>query len=345
MMNEKLKKEYYAALLAKDPQYDGVFFVGITTTGVFCRSVCPARKPKSEHCQFFDRAEEALLAGFRPCKRCQPLCHPDEMPPLVKKLIDAVEENPEKRWKEKDFCELSINAKQASRLFKKRFHMTFVAYARARRMGIALKEIKEKKSVTEGQHEAGYRSGSGFRDAFSKIMGTAPIKTETLNILKANMIDTPLGPMLAVADEKALYLLEFISRRGLEREIENLRNKTQSAVVPGKTAPIISIEKELDQYFEGSLKTFQTPIAMIGTLFQKKVWEELLKISFGKTYSYAEIAQSINKPQAVRAIGRANGTNQLAIIIPCHRVINKSGEIGGYGGGIARKRWLLDHER
>jgi len=159
------------------------------------------------------------------------------------------------------------------------------------------------------------------------------------------LIDTQLGPMLAIADEKALYLLEFVDRRGLEREIERLRYKTRSAIIPGRTDPIRSIEQELGQYFKGERMLFQTPIATLGSLFQKRVWEELQKISPGKTRSYADIANAIDNPSAFRAVAQANGANQLAIIIPCHRVINANGELGGYAGGVERKKWLLNHEK
>jgi AraC family transcriptional regulator of adaptative response/methylated-DNA-[protein]-cysteine methyltransferase len=345
MLAPKTKREYYQALVAKDPGYDGAFYVGVKTTGIFCRPTCPARKPKFENCEFFTTAEDALLASYRPCKKCQPLCAPDEMPIVTEKLIQAIEEHPEKRWKEADFLKLSTNAKQASRLFKKRFGMTFIAYARARRMGIAMKHIKEKKLIIDTQLATGYESGSGFRDAFTKIMGAPPIKGKNVLLLKADWIDTPLGPMIAIADEEALYLLEFVSRRGLEREIEKLRKTRGSVIVPGKTAPIDSITKELQWYFAGSLTSFQTPIKPLGSPFQKRVWEELQRIPMGKTCSYSEIARSINHPLAVRAVARANGANQLAIVIPCHRVINSNGELGGYGGGLARKKWLLSHEK
>ncbi|HSX03297.1 MAG TPA: trifunctional transcriptional activator/DNA repair protein Ada/methylated-DNA--[protein]-cysteine S-methyltransferase [Rhabdochlamydiaceae bacterium] len=345
MLSSKEIQEYYKALLEKDTNYDGVFYVGIKTTGVFCRSICPARKPKFQNCEFFRTAEEALLASYRPCKRCQPLSSPNQVPEVVRKLIEAVEAHPDKRWKEQDFAKLSTNAAQASRLFKKRFGMTFVAYARARRMGIGLKEIREKRSIIDTQLHTGYESGSGFRDAFSKIMGAPPVKAGKIHLLKADWIDTPLGPMVAIADQNALYLLEFVDRRGLEREIEKLRIKTGSAIVPGKAAPITQIEKELNLYFHGEFKAFKTPLHMIGSTFQKQVWNELQRIPIGKTCSYKDIARAIKKPPAVRAVARANGANQFAIIIPCHRVINTSGDLGGYGGGVARKKWLLAHEK
>lgn len=345
MVTAENKREYYQALVDKKTEYEGVFFVGVKTTGVFCRPTCPARKPKFEHCEFFATAQEALLASFRPCKRCLPLSHPNHVSKLIQTLVEAVEENPEKHWKERDFRELSVDASTARRQFKKRFGMTFIEYARARRMGLAMKQIRAGEAVIDAQLSTGYESGSGFRDAFSRIMGAAPTKLGQMTILRASWIDTPLGPMIAIADEQALYLLEFVDRRGLEREVERLRKKIKSAIIPGLTAPIQSIEKELKKYFEGSLIEFKTPLIFLGSPFQKRVWEELKKIPFGETRSYSEIATEMGQPTAFRAVANANGANQFAIIIPCHRVINANGELGGYGGGLTRKKWLINHEK
>ena len=345
MLTEKIQREYYQALLEKNKDYDGVFYVGVTTTGVFCRPTCPARKPKLAHCEFFKTAQEALLASFRPCRRCQPLSHPDHVSEVVKKLVEAVETHPEKRWKDRDFAALSMDPSTARRQFKKRFGMTFVAYARARRMGLAMKEIRRGEPIIQAQLCAGYESASGFRDAFSKIMGAAPTHHhEQHRLLKAAWLDSPLGPMLAVADEKKLYLLEFVERRGLEREIERLRLRLKAAIVPGITEPLRSIGLELKNYFEGKLKTFTTPLFLLGSPFQQRVWKELLKITYGTTRSYAAQAASMGEPKSIRAVANANGANQLAIVIPCHRIINTNGALGGYGGGIARKEWLLQHE-
>ena len=345
MITKKQEKEYYGALLKKNPEYEGVFYVGVKTTGVFCRPTCSARKPKFENCEFFKTAQEALLASFRPCQRCRPLSHPSCVSPLVQQLVEAVEANPEKRWKDSDFRALSVDASTARRQFKKRFGMTFVAYARARRMGLAMKQIRSGEPVIEAQLSAGYESSSGFRDAFSKIMGNAPKLSSDANVLMASWLDTPLGPMLAIADEQALYLLEFVDRRGLEREIERLRKKTKSVIIPGTTQALRSIEKELKHYFQGKLTEFKTPLCLLGSAFQKGVWEQLMKIPPGETRSYAQIAKAIGKSAAVRAVGTANGANQIAIVIPCHRVINANGDLGGYGGGMMRKEWLLHHEK
>lgn len=344
MLPAERKEEYYRALLEKRTEYEGVFFVGVKTTGVFCRPTCPARKPKFENCEFYETAEQALLASFRPCQRCRPLSHPNHVSEIVRLLVEAVEENPEKRWKDQDFQNLSVDASTARRQFKKRFGMTFVKYARARRMGLALKSIRAGQTVIDAQLSSGYDSSSGFRDAFSRIMGAAPTMLEHSQPLKATWLDTRLGPMVAIADEEALYLLEFVDRRGLEREIERLRQKRKSAIIPGMTDPIRSIEQELAQYFDGKLTEFKTPLFLLGSPFQKNVWNQLIKIPQGETRSYSDIAAAIGNPNAFRAVAQANGANQLAIVIPCHRVINANGDLGGYGGGITRKHWLLNHE-
>ncbi|AIL12508.1 cysteine methyltransferase [Candidatus Paracaedimonas acanthamoebae] len=342
------KQEFYQALMDKNTDYEGVFFVGVKTTGVFCRPTCPAKKPKLENCEFFKTAQEALLASFRPCKRCRPLSHPSQVSPLIQTLIEAVEENPSKRWKESDFNELLVDSSTARRQFKKRFGMTFVEYARARRMGLAFKQIRDGEAVIEAQLNTGYESSSGFRDAFSKIMGAAPTKLNKyyhMLMLKAAWIDTPLGLMIAISDEEALYLLEFVDRRGLEREIEKLRIKTKAQIIPDSTPPLLSIEAELNAYFKGTLTEFKTPLHLLGSSFQKLVWKELISIPYGQTRSYAEQAKFLGKQTAYRAVANANGANQLAIVIPCHRIINSNGDLGGYGGGIARKKWLIDHEK
>ena len=345
MINENIAQKYYRALLEKDSQFEGVFYVGVKTTSVFCRPTCPARKPKFENCEFFESAQAALLASFRPCKRCKPLSHPNEVSDLVRFLVDALEKEPTKRWKTADFKTLSIDESTARRQFKKRFGMTFVAYARARRMGEAMKEIRQGSSVIDAQLEAGFESGSGFRDAFSKIFGEVPARAhQQTTVLKAAWIDTVLGPMIAIADETALYLLEFVTRRGLEKEVERLRARG-FAIIPGSTAPIESITKELADYFEGTLMQFNTSYRVFGSLFQQEVWQALCEIPYGETKTYREEATNLKRPSAYRAVANANGANQLAIIIPCHRIISSDGTLGGYGGGLAVKQWLLEHEK
>jgi len=160
---------------------------------------------------------------------------------------------------------------------------------------------------------------------------------------KSIEIDTPLGFMIAISDENALYLLDFIDRRGLDSSYERLGKK--APIVSGLTVPLISIQSELKSYFKGELNSFHTPLFPIGSSFQNEVWQELLRIPMGQTRSYSDIAKAIGKPSACRAVAQANRSNRLSLVIPCHRVINKNEEIGGYNGGIHRKNWLLNHEK
>lgn len=163
--------------------------------------------------------------------------------------------------------------------------------------------------------------------------------------LTTKKIDTPIGPMVAISDEEQLYLLEFIERKSIDYQIERLKNSFSAALISGTTQPIDFIEEELTAYFEGRLNQFTTPFSLTGTSFQKRVWEELQKIPYGKAYSYAAIATAIGKPTAFRAVALANSQNKLAIIVPCHRVIQSNGALGGYAGGIERKNFLLRHEK
>lgn len=162
--------------------------------------------------------------------------------------------------------------------------------------------------------------------------------------LKLTEIDTPLGQMVVIADEKFLYLLEFTECSKLERKVEFLKKKHKSMIVPGATIITDLIKNELKSYFEGTLKLFKTPMFLCGTTFQIKVWEALQKIPFGKTISYSDLSSMIGNPKAFRAAASANGANLLPVIIPCHRVINMNGAMGGYSSGLHRKEWLLKHE-
>lgn len=225
------------------------------------------------------------------------------------------------------------------------FGITFIAYALAACIGEAMKHLRSGQSVIEAQFSVDYESSSGFKDAYSRIIGAAPTSLGHKDVLNVSCLDTCLGQMIAIADQKALYLLQFVDRRGLEREIEQLGQKTKSVIIPGRTAIIDLIENELSAYFNGMLQQFKTPITFIGTEFQILVWKELQKIPYGQTYSYAHLAQKIGKPSAFRAVAQANGANQLSIIIPCHRVINANGKLGGYAGGLHRKTWLIKHEK
>jgi len=158
-------------------------------------------------------------------------------------------------------------------------------------------------------------------------------------------MQTPIGEIFLAGNDHHIYLLEFSDGRNAKHAMDQLQSYTQSEIKLGKPFAIESLEKELTDYFSGRLKTFKTPLFTFGSPFRKRVWDELIKIPYGETRSYAEIAQAIGHPTAFRAVAQANGANRLSIVIPCHRVINSNGALGGYGGGISRKEWLLQREK
>lgn len=328
---------------ARDSTYDGVFFVAVKTTGIFCRPVCTAKKPKPENVEFFATGREAMFAGYRPCLRCKPLTAGQKPPELVAKLLEAIKADPAGRIRDGDLRGMGIDPSTARRQFQKQFGMTFQAYHRALRMGSALKQVRGGSSVIESQLEAGFESGSGFREAFSRLFGTSPKKANRTECLLARWIDAPLGAMLALANDDGLYLLDFVDRRGLERELERLARRF--AIVPGPHPVLDQTEREVREYFNGKRARFTLPLAERGTDFQRGVWDQLVRIDPGATRSYAELARILGAPKSVRAVARANGDNFRAIVIPCHRVIGSDGSLTGYGGGLARKQWLLDHEK
>lgn len=162
-------------------------------------------------------------------------------------------------------------------------------------------------------------------------------------VLRKFFIQTPIGEMVVIADEKSLYLLEFVDRRHLQRQI--LRATHKRDVIPGCSDPILFIQEELTLYFQSKLQVFQTPIFAIGSTFQKKVWEALKEISYGKTVAYGDVARAVGNPDGSRAVAQAVGANPFAMVIPCHRVIRYNGDLGGYAGGVHRKEKLLHLEQ
>lgn len=334
----------YRAIAERDASFVGVFVVGVKTTGIFCRPGCPARAPNRENCAFFPGAREALVEGYRACKRCRPMDRTVERPAVVERLLELVESDPGSRLTDARLRELGIEPTTARRGFLRHCGMTFHAYQRLRRMGMALADLREHKSVPRAMDVAGYESWSGFGEAFAGIFGAPPSGARGVDHLVADWMETPVGPMVAVANAEGLCLVEFSDRRALERELAAMRKKLGASIVPGKSAVLESAKREMAEYFAGTRTRFETPVVLRGSAFSVSVWRALREIPAGETRSYAEIARAVGSPGAVRAVGRANGANTLAIIVPCHRVIRSDGTLCGYGGGVWRKRHLLEHE-
>lgn len=334
----------YEALLRRDPSYDGFVFVGVSSTGIFCRLTCPARKPKRENTAFYRSVSDCLEAGYRPCKRCKPLARTGVMAPMLEELITALNASPDHRWSERDLVERGHDPSTVRRTFKREFGLTFLEMARLQRVSRATASIAAGARVIDAQMDAGFESDSGFRDAVTRLLGHAPGAAATQTALRADWLRTPIGPLLAIADREALRLLEFFDRPVLSRQLVKLQRDSDSSIAFGRHPAIDQIAYELDAYFDGRDHRFETALAPAGTAFEQSAWQALRDIPVGTTRSYGQQAEAIGKASAVRAIARANGANPIAIVIPCHRVIGADGSMTGYGGGIWRKTWLLEHE-
>lgn len=339
------ENEMMDAFLHRDASFDGIFFTGVRTTGIFCLPSCPARKPKPENVEFFATSRDALFSGYRPCKRCRPMTPESQEPTWLEPLIEAIDRDPDRKWRDSDLEAMGISPERARRWFQTVHGMTFHAYARARRLGRALAQIREGATVTEAAFGNGFESLSGFGDAVRRMTGAPPTEAESTPLIQTVRIETPVGPMMAAADEDSLLMLEFADRRMLEKQVARVSKALGGPLVPGTNAILGQLQDELDQYFAGTLHRFTLPLRLTGTPFQELVWQALLEIPYGTTTHYGAIAEKLGQPTAMRAVARANGDNKLAIIIPCHRVIGKDGTLTGYGGGLWRKRKLLDHEQ
>jgi AraC family transcriptional regulator of adaptative response/methylated-DNA-[protein]-cysteine methyltransferase len=330
----------WAAFMRRDRSWDGRVIGAVKTTGIYCKPSCPAKRPKREHVEFFATSEEARAAGFRACLRCKPdevgrdrdavakavrLIEQSEEPPSLTEIADAVGYAPH----------------HFQRIFKRDLGVSPAEYARGLRNRRAQEALKANGRVTDAVYDAGYSGPSGFYSDAKERLGMTPSawrdggRGETI---RWTHFDSPLGEMLIAATSKGICRLTFDDNEGSLRRL-----------FPNAT--IVQDDGGLRQLVEGALAAIERPLAMpdlpidvAGTAFQEAVWRELRKIPAGETRSYADIAAAIGHPKAVRAVGSANGDNHVCVLIPCHRVIRSDGSLGGYGGGIERKKQLLAAE-
>ncbi len=336
--------EMERAYLNRDSAYDGLFFVGVKTTAIFCRPTCPARSPLPKNVEYFPSAAAALFAGYRACKRCRPMAV-ENQPEWATALLADVERDPTARIMEGDLRRRGVDPATVRRHFQRHYGMTFQAYTRARRLSGAFRSIRNGTPIDEAILASGYESHSGFRDAFAQTLGCTPGASYEGHCTLLAWMPTPLGPMIAGATDEGICLLEFSDRRMLEAQFDTVGRWFEGPRVMGTNQHLQRLRSELAGYFAGAVRTFSVPLVYPGTPFQQRVWEKLLAVPYGQTRSYQELATAVGDPAAVRAVGRANGMNRIAILIPCHRIVNKNGDLGGYGGGLRRKQHLLNLEQ
>jgi len=330
----------WTAFMARDRAFDGQFVGAVSTTGIYCKPSCPARHPKREHVMFLANGAAARAAGFRACLRCRPDEVGRDRAAVAKAalLIEAAESAPR-------LAELAQAVGYAphhfQRLFTRDLGVSPAAYARAVRARRAENELQEEKSVTDALYDAGYAAPSRFYADSGERLGMTPSawrdggRGTTIRWVVA---DSVLGPLLIAATDKGICRLTF------GEDEATLRRRFPNADVrpdDGTIAPWVAAALAAIRTPEAGA---EVPIDVRGTAFQEKVWQELRKIPAGETRSYAEIAAAVGQPGAVRAVGTANGSNPVSVLVPCHRVIRSDGSLGGYGGGLPNKRLLLANE-
>lgn len=335
----------YEAFIRRDASFEGLFVTGVRSTGIFCRPTCPARKPLRQNVEFFPRAGDALAAGYRPCMRCHPLEPKGATPTWLKPLLEAVEKDPSKRWTTADIHDFGAEPARVRRWFQAQHGMTFLAYLRARRLGRAFSRIKEGEKVLDAAMGADFDSVSGFCEAIRRSTGNSPASARNNRAMQVAQMTSPLGPIMIAGDKDAIVLVEFWDRRMLETQFQVLQKRLNVHFYPGENAMIARMRDELTSYFAGSLRQFTTPLHCPGSAHQQRVWQAMTQIPYGQTVSYSELAARSGRPSAARAVAKAVGENRLAIVLPCHRIVGSNGKLTGYGGGLWRKRFLLDLER
>jgi AraC family transcriptional regulator, regulatory protein of adaptative response / methylated-DNA-[protein]-cysteine methyltransferase len=337
----------WAAVVARDSAFDGLFYTAVETTGIYCRPSCPARRPKREHVRFYDTAADAEAAGFRPCKRCKP-----DQPSLTQqhaakvreacRLIEAAEDEPRLDALARA---VGLSPYHFHRIFKAVLGVTPKAYARAHRNNRMRRELSQSATVTEAIYGAGFGSNGRFYAASSEVLGMTPSQFRAGGPnaeIKFAIGESSLGLVLIAASDKGVCAIFFgDDREGLARE---LKKQFPRARLVGGDPAFEELAAKVVDFVEDPRIGLDLPLDIRGTAFQHRVWETLGRIPVGATASYAEIAKAIGAPKSVRAVARACGSNRIAVAIPCHRVIGSDGSLTGYRGGIERKRALLAKE-
>jgi len=335
------EEECWRAVHARDRRFDGSFVTGVLTTGIYCRPSCPARHPRRENVRFFADGSAAREAGLRPCLRCSPDdVSREEL--AVAAALAALQAAEQPIPLDDLAVQAGYSPAHFQRLFKRAVGLSPSVYARALRLQRAEKALSAGGRVTDAVYEAGFGAPSRFYDASEGRLGMTPSAWANGGrgvTIRWAVVPTTLGDMLVAATRKGVCRLSF------DEGEEELRARFPNAeIVPGGE-DFSALLGDVIAAVEHPGDSRMVPLDVQGTAFQQAVWEQLRRIPAGETRSYAEIAAAVGRPGAVRACGSANGANNVAVLIPCHRVIRSDGSLGGYAYGLEIKRELLRRER
>jgi AraC family transcriptional regulator, regulatory protein of adaptative response / methylated-DNA-[protein]-cysteine methyltransferase len=340
---------YWEAVSARDARFDGLFVYAVRSTGVYCKPSCPSRRPRRGQVAFFDSCGGAEAGGFRACKRCLPR-EPSASDPSVGMVLRVCGLIEEREGEAVSLEELGgavgVSPHHLQRTFKKVTGITPRQYAAAQRLRQFKSKIKGGRGVTEALYESGYGSSSRLYESASRRLGMTPASYRRggkgMNI-NYTIVGSPLGRLLVAATERGVCSVQFGER---EEELEAaLADEYPAADLRRGGALLDEFVRALLGHLDGREPSLDLPLDVQATAFQSRVWDELRRIPYGETRSYADVANSLGQPTAVRAVARACATNPVALVTPCHRVVRGDGSLSGYRWGVGRKRALLARER
>lgn len=345
--NLDLEHAWWRAVQKRDRDCDGEFFFAVSSTGVYCRPSCPAKRPRRENVAFFPTIADAEKAGYRACLRCRPKASlRDPQAEFARQICRYIEQHLEETV---TLTELGRVFQQSpfhlQRTFKRVMGITPRAYTDTCRMKRAKQQLRTGHSVTNALYDAGYGSSSRLYERTASHLGMSPGKYRNGAIailIRYTCTASPLGRMLIAATERGICSIQFA---GSDDELESgLKREFPFAVRHHDDAALISWKENLLAMMSGQPINNDLPLDIQATAFQRRVWEYLQTIPRGETRSYSEVAKAIHEPKAVRAVARACASNPVAIAIPCHRVLRSDGGIAGYRWGVRRKQKLLQIE-
>jgi AraC family transcriptional regulator of adaptative response/methylated-DNA-[protein]-cysteine methyltransferase len=335
----------WSLVLARDAKADGRFVYAVKSTGVFCRPSCPSRRPRRENVEFFDSPAQAQQAGYRACQRCTPLQR-DRQTQKVEAACRYIDENLDITLSLTAISRhVAISPFHFQRLFKRILGVSPREYQQARRAGKFRQALLGEGSVTDAIYEAGYSSSSRAYENIPAQLGMTPSAFrrggEGVEI-RCTVMATELGKLLVATTQRGVCAVRFGENEGaLLRE---LKHDFGAAEILRDDEGLEPVANQIRQLLNGSKAPLNIPLDLRGTAFQQMVWKELRRIPPGQTRSYTEVAKTIGRPRAVRAVANACASNSVALVVPCHRVVQKNGSLAGYRWGVKRKKALLEKE-
>jgi len=341
------ESQWWEAVQARDASQDGQFVFAVSSTGVYCRPSCPSRRPRRENVSFFHRPDQAEKAGYRACLRCRPRSVGGSgRAEMVRAICRYIEQHLDEPL---TLARLGAAFRQSpfhlQRKFKAVLGITPRAYADSCRMNQLKSNLRAGHSVTRAMYDAGYSSSSRLYERTAAQLGMTPDKYRRGAIaapIRYTFAGSPLGRMLIAATDKGICAIQFADS---DEELEQgLRHEFPFAIRRHDDAGMKNWKENLLCQMRGENLNSTLPLDIQATAFQRRVWSYLQTIPSGETRSYAAVAEGIGQPSAVRAVARACATNPVAVAIPCHRVVRKGGEMGGYRWGVERKKTLLQME-